>query len=97
MKVMDKNYTKIVQKIQTLSKMMKNHSFKTSENPIGRLRKHGEKRRLEYMVKHAKKEVAVASGMIKSGRAQTHATRVETPSTFLKMVSSLQKVGARAS
>tara|TARA_B000000441_G_scaffold109611_1_gene79430 strand:- start:1228 stop:4704 length:3477 start_codon:yes stop_codon:yes gene_type:complete len=66
MKVIDKNYAKIVQKIQTLSKMMKNHSFKTSENPIGRLRKHGEKRRLEYMVKHAKKEVAVASGMIKA-------------------------------
>jgi ATP-dependent RNA helicase DOB1 len=66
MKVTDKAYAKTVQKIQMLSKMMKDHGFKTSENAIERLRKHVEKRRLEYLVKHAKKEVTVASGMIKA-------------------------------
>jgi ATP-dependent RNA helicase DOB1 len=66
MKVTDKAYAKTVQKIQMLSKMMKDHGFKTSENAIERLRKHVEKRRLEYLVKHAKKEVTAASGMIKA-------------------------------
>jgi ATP-dependent RNA helicase DOB1 len=66
MKVTDKNYAKTVQKIQVLSKMMKNHGFKSSGNAVERLRKHGEKRRLEYLVRHAKKEVTAASGMIKA-------------------------------
>jgi len=66
MKVTDKNYAKTVQKIQVLSKMMKNHGFKSSEHAVERLRKHGEKRRLEYLVRHAKKEVTAASGMIKA-------------------------------
>jgi ATP-dependent RNA helicase DOB1 len=66
MKVTDKNYAKTVQKIQVLSKMMKNHGFKSSGNAVERLRKHVEKRRLEYLVRHAKKEVTAASGMIKA-------------------------------
>ena len=66
MKVTDKNYAKTVQKIQVLSKMMKNHGFKSSEHAVERLRKHVEKRRLEYLVRHAKKEVTAASGMIKA-------------------------------
>lgn len=66
MKVTDKNYAKTVQKIQMLSKMMKNHGFKSSGNAVERLRKHVEKRRLEYLVRHAKKEVTAASGMIKA-------------------------------
>lgn len=66
MKVTDKSYAKTVQKIQVLSKMMKNHGFKSSGNAVERLRKHVEKRRLEYLVRHAKKEVTAASGMIKA-------------------------------
>ena len=66
MKVTDKNYAKTVQKIQVLSKMMKNHGFKSSGHAVERLRKHVEKRRLEYLVRHAKKEVTAASGMIKA-------------------------------
>ena len=66
MKVTDVNYGKIIQKIDTLAIMMKNHAFKSSKNALQRLKSHSEKRHIEYLVKHAKKEVKAASGMIKA-------------------------------